>query len=332
MKRKRLIATIVIVSMMAMITGCGDKKAEGDSGEKVAETQNKEETESASEQPEEEISAMEQFEKDVKDGLLYENDQGQVTDKDGNVLQEYDWVIRNDYSTLAMMDGDTYVTLDHFWIDENGMITYDEEVEFTEPGPVESTGNAYLDNLRNNVANRMRENASVVINEVPFGTGDTRTQIASDMSEFHSDIIFGNWWVDHQINGTPVADSIPKTLATAIINSDYSTGSYAEFDASTILANFRFIDQDTCSVESVKRMESTDTTLYGFYLQNSQKNTDENGNRYFTGYIDTDYVAVYGDFDKILNGDNVFMYADFVGLSDNDIPIFVGAYAEIITD
>ena len=128
MKRKRLIATIVIVSMMAMITGCGDKKAEGDSGEKVAETQNKEETESASEQPEEEISAMEQFEKDVKDGLLYENDQGQVTDKDGNVLQEYDWVIRNDYSTLAMMDGDTYVTLDHFWIDENGMITYDEEV------------------------------------------------------------------------------------------------------------------------------------------------------------------------------------------------------------
>ena len=125
MKRKRLIATIVIVSMMAMITGCGDEKAEGDSGEKVAETQNTEETESVSEQPEEEISAMEQFEKDVKDGLLYENDQGQVTDKDGNVLQEYDWVIRNDYSTLAMMDGDTYVTLDHFWIDENGMITYD---------------------------------------------------------------------------------------------------------------------------------------------------------------------------------------------------------------
>ena len=193
MKRKRLIATIVIVSMMAMITGCGDEKAEGDSGEKVAETQNTEETESVSEQPEEEISAMEQFEKDVKDGLLYENDQGQVTDKDGNVLQEYDWVIRNDYSTLSMMDGDTYVTLDHFWIDENGMITYDEEVEFTEPEPVESTGNTYLDNLRNNVANRMRENASVVIDEVPFGTGDTRTQIASDMSEFHSDIIFGNW-------------------------------------------------------------------------------------------------------------------------------------------
>ena len=70
MKRKRLIATIVIVSMMAMITGCGDEKAEGDSGEKVAETQNTEETESVSEQPEEEIIAMEQFEKDVKDGLL----------------------------------------------------------------------------------------------------------------------------------------------------------------------------------------------------------------------------------------------------------------------
>ena len=78
MKRKRLIATIVIVSMMAMITGCGDKKAEGDSGEKVAETQNKEETESVSEQPEEEISAMEQFEKDVKDGLLYENEIGRA--------------------------------------------------------------------------------------------------------------------------------------------------------------------------------------------------------------------------------------------------------------
>ena len=101
---------------------------------------------------------------------------------------------------------------------------------------------------------------------------------------------------------------------------------------SVTLDNFKFIDQDTCTVESIKRTDPDDFGTYAFYLQNCQKQMDDNGNMYFTGYIDTDYVAVYAGFDQIANGDNVFVYADYAGLSVNDIPIFVGAYAEFVEE
>ena len=337
---KKIFSIALICAVILTAGGCGqDKKPTSDEieGGKVTladdmESNNDKETVEEPEQSEEELGTLEQFEKDVKAGLLYENDQGQVTDKDGNVLPEYEWVLRNDYSTLATMDGEDYTLLDHFWIEDTGLITYNEEVEIDKPEPLESTGNPYLDNLRNNVANLDRENAEIVVEENPFGTGDTQTRIASDLNEYHSDIIFGNWWVDKQINGTPIAEQLPMTIARAMANANYSSNSYSEFNATTVLDKFRFVDQDTCTVDSIKRMDSSDTTCYGFYLESCQKNTDDYGNRYFTGYIDTDYVVVYGDFDKILNDDNVFMYADFIGLSDDDVPIFVGAYAEIITE
>ncbi|MDM8235438.1 hypothetical protein [[Ruminococcus] torques] len=259
---------------------------------------------------------------------MWINDQGQVTDKDGNVIDAYSYIIANDRKTLLSENG----MMEGYTMTDDMQIIIDESMEVWEPEPLESTGNPYLDNLRNNVANSDRENAEIVVEENPFGTGDTQTRIASDLNEYHSDIIFGNWWVDKQINGTPIAEQIPMTIARAMANANYSSNSYSEFNATTVLDKFRFVDQDTCTVDSIKRMDSSDTTCYGFYLESCQKNTDDYGNRYFTGYIDTDYVVVYGDFDKILNDDNVFMYADFIGLSDDDVPIFVGAYAEIITE
>ena len=268
------------------------------------------------------------FDADVEAGLLWINDQGQVTDKDGNVIDAYSYIIANDRKTLLSENG----MMEGYTMTDDMQIIIDESMEVWEPEPLESTGNPYLDNLRNNVANSDRENAEIVVEENPFGTGDTQTRIASDLNEYHSDIIFGNWWVDKQINGTPIAEQIPMTIARAMANANYSSNSYSEFNATTVLDKFRFVDQDTCTVDSIKRMDSSDTTCYGFYLESCQKNTDDYGNRYFTGYIDTDYVVVYGDFDKILNDDNVFMYADFIGLSDDDVPIFVGAYAEIITE
>lgn len=317
--KKKIMSVLIAAVMVLSMTACSSKD-EPQTPEAI------EEEKTTVEEPDQEIGK--DFDADVEAGLLWINDQGQVTDKDGNVIDAYSYIIANDRKTLLSENG----MMEGYTMTDDMQIIIDESMEVWEPEPLESTGNPYLDNLRNNVANSDRENAEIVVEENPFGTGDTQTRIASDLNEYHSDIIFGNWWVDKQINGTPIAEQIPMTIARAMANADYSSNSYSEFNATTVLDKFRFVDQDTCTVDSIKRMDSSDTTCYGFYLESCQKNTDDYGNRYFTGYIDTDYVVVYGDFDKILNDDNVFMYADFIGLSDDDVPIFVGAYAEIITE
>ena len=317
--KKKIMSVLIAAVMVLSMTACSSKD-EPQTPEAI------EEEKTTVEEPDQEIGK--DFDADVEAGLLWINDQGQVTDKDGNVIDAYSYIIANDRKTLLSENG----MMEGYTMTDDMQIIIDESMEVWEPEPLESTGNPYLDNLRNNVANSDRENAEIVVEENPFGTGDTQTRIASDLNEYHSDIIFGNWWVDKQINGTPIAEQIPMTIARAMANANYSSNSYSEFNATTVLDKFRFVDQDTCTVDSKKRMDSSDTTCYGFYLESCQKNTDDYGNRYFTGYIDTDYVVVYGDFDKILNDDNVFMYADFIGLSDDDVPIFVGAYAEIITE
>ena len=266
------------------------------------------------------------FNADVEAGLLWIDDQGRVTDKDGNVIEAYNYITA--YSGKTLMSENSIMT-GYTMTDDMQIIIDQEYIAYTEENS--ATVSTYIDTLRNTVANSAVEGVTAAISEPVYGIDDNQTRII-DSSDYHSDIIFGNWWENHQINGTPIADLLPQQISTAVVNSSYSNSSYVEFSASINLNKFKFIDEDTCTVDSVKRMDSTDMTLYGFYLQNCQKNTNAAGNRYFTGYIDANYVAVYGDFDKILNGDNVFMFADFVGLSDNDIPIFIGAYAEIITE
>lgn len=320
---KKIFSIALICAVILSAVGCGqDKKPTSDEieGGKVTladdmESNNDKETVEEPEQSEEELGTMEQFEKDVKAGLLYENDQGQVTDKDGNVLPEYEWVLRNDYSTLATMDGEDYTLLEHFWIEDTGLITYNEEVEIDKPEPLESTGNPYLDNLRNNVANPNRKGQVLTPVNAEKQSDPDHTMIGQE-AEYHSDIIFGNWWVDHQINGTPIANYLPRDI-TSVKNTWLP------------LTDFHFIDQNTCTTEELKRT-TPDTSLYAFYLENVQKNQDETGNVYFTGYIDTEFVAVYGNYSNLMNGDNVFVYAEYDGLNINDVPIFDSGYLEFI--
>ena len=129
-----------------------------------------------------------------------------------------------------------------------------------------------------------------------------------------------------RINGIPVSDEdpevtvfIPRTLSRAVDDMD--------IDALTQVSNFRLIDQDTCTIDQMKR-SAPEQLLYGFYLQNVEKGVDDYGNVYFTGYIDLEYVGVYGDFHGLMNGDNVFVYAAYDGLNVNDVMIFDAAYVE----
>lgn len=314
MKSKRLIVIMVIASMMAIMVGCGgeEKKAE-DTG---------------SVEKEAEQSIGEDFKADVEAGLLWIDDQGRVTDKDGNVIDAYSYITSNNRKTL-ISDGNI---MTGYTITNDMQIIIDEEY-ITMTGEESSEVTGYARTLLRIADPSVKGREMTVAEEEQAGGGsEIYTRIADDKEEYHSDIIYGNWWEDHQINGTPIAHYIPQSLHSKLAYSGLSTYGGYECNTRVTLDDFKFIDQDTCTVESVKGTDPDDFGTYAFYLQNCQKQTDDNGTMYFTGYIDTDYVAVYGGFDQIANGDNVFMYADYAGLSTNDIPIFVGAYAEFVEE
>lgn len=314
MKSKRLIVIMVIASMMAIMVGCGgeEKKAE-DTG---------------SVEKEAEQSIGEDFKADVEAGLLWIDDQGRVTDKDGNVIDAYSYITSNNRKTL-ISDGNI---MTGYTITNDMQIIIDEEY-ITMTGEESSEVTGYARTLLSIADPSVKGREMTVTEEEQAGGGsEIYTRIADDKEEYHSDIIYGNWWEDHQINGIPIAHYIPQSLHSKLAYSGLSTYGGYECNTSVTLDDFKFIDQDTCTVELVKGTDPDDFGTYAFYLQNCQKQTDDNGTMYFTGYIDTDYVAVYGGFDQIANGDNVFMYADYAGLSTNDIPIFVGAYAEFVEE
>ena len=146
------------------------------------------------------------------------------------------------------------------------------------------------------------------------------THLIDNHGPYYNEIIYGNWWTD-RINGIAVSDEdpevtvfIPRTLSRAVDDMD--------IDALTQVSNFRLIDQDTCTIDQMKR-SAPEQLLYGFYLQNVEKGVDDYGNVYFTGYIDLEYVGVYGDFHGLMNGDNVFVYAAYDGLNVNDVMILI---------
>lgn len=315
--KKKIVSLLVVTVMVLSLVACGSEKHDNSSSEETKVTEEK---------SDEKIG--EDFHADVEAGLLWINKQGRVTDKDGNIIDAYSYITANDRKTL-ISDGD--IMAGYTMTDDMQIIIDEEYISMTEEDSVGDTDYSYT--LLSIADPSVKGRQMTVSEEKQAGGGSNiYTRIVDDRSEYHSDIIYGNWWVDHQINGTPIAYYVPENLHGKLARSGLSTYAGYESNPSVTLDDFKLIDQDTCTVDSIKRSDPDDFGTYAFYLENCQKQTDESGNMYFTGYIDADYVAVYGGFDNILNGDNVFMYADYVGLSTNDVPIFVGAYAEFVDE
>ena len=315
--KKKIVSLLVVTVMVLSLVACGSEKHDNSSSEETKVTEEK---------SDEKIG--EDFHADVEAGLLWIDKQGRVTDKDGNIIDAYSYITANDRKTL-ISDGD--IMAGYTMTDDMQIIIDEEYISMTEEDSVGDTDYSYT--LLSIADPSVKDRQMTVSEEKQAGGGSNiYTRIADDRSEYHSDIIYGNWWVDHQINGTPIAYYVPENLHGKLARSGLSTYAGYESNPSVTLDDFKLIDQDTCTVDSIKRSDPDDFGTYAFYLENCQKQTDESGNMYFTGYIEADYVAVYGGFDNILNGDNVFMYADYVGLSTNDVPIFVGAYAEFVEE
>lgn len=261
------------------------------------------------------------FDADVQNGLLYINYEGVVVDKVGNPIEAYSYITCTPDRTL-LSEGDI---MEGYAVDTEGKIVTDQEyIESAEANPgYDNT--TYLDQLKK-IADPSKEGKKVpLVNP----NDDVVTDLVDDGGPYYSDIIYGNWWIDG-VNGTcPTANDedtvvgIPSKLGLAIMDSGISS--------SGVLDQFRLIDQDSCRLDDLIRANVDSLKLYGFYLQNIEKFTDDNGNVYFTGFLDGEYVAVWGNFSTLMNGDNVFVYAAYTGLSVNDVPTFDGGYIEIVS-
>lgn len=328
---KKYISILIIAVMVLSMTACGSKDeiptSEEINGQEVTLIDEDSQEEENEEVPEEETTPTEigvDFDADVKAGLLWINNDGRVTDKDGNLIESYSYITAMDRKTLLsendIVEGYSISDNMQIIIDES-MLAYTEEDDSTDQEF--TSGGTYFDTLLS-IANPGYEGNKSGTERRDYEWIDY-THLIDNGGPYYSQIIYSNWWIDG-VNGTPVSDEdpevtvfIPKTLSSAVYDTD--------INALTQVSNFRLIDQNTCTIDQMKR-SAPEQLLYGFYLQNVEKGVDSYGNVYFTGYLDLEYVCVYGDFHGLMNGDNVFVYAAYNGLNVNDVMIFDAAYIE----
>lgn len=326
---KKCISVLIITVMVLSMTACGSRDeiptSEEINGQEVTLVDDFSQEEENEEAPEEETTPTEigvDFDADIRAGLLWINNDGRVTDKDGNLIESYSYITARDTKTLLsesdIMEGYTMSDDMQIIIDE----AYLQQVAEDSADPDFLSG-TYFDTLLS-IANPAYEGKKTGTERRDYDWIDY-TSLIDNHGPYYNEIIYGNWWSD-RINGIPVSDEdpevtvfIPRTLSRAVDDMD--------IDALTQVSNFRLIDQDTCTIDQMKR-SAPEQLLYGFYLQNVEKGVDDYGNVYFTGYIDLEYVGVYGDFHGLMNGDNVFVYAAYDGLNVNDVMIFDAAYVE----
>ena len=326
---KKCISILIIAVMVLSMTACGSKDeiptSEEINGQEVTLVDDFSQEEETEDAPEEETIPVEigvDFDADVRAGLLWINNDGRITDKDGNIIDAYSYIIANDNGSLSSYDS----IMTGYIVDNNMQIVIDEaylqQVAEDSADPDFASG-TYYDTLLS-IANPAYEGKKSGTERRDYDWIDY-THLIDNHGPYYNEIIYGNWWTD-RINGIPVSDEdpevevfIPRTLSRAVDNMDINALSQVSY--------FRLIDQDTCTIDQIKR-STPEQLLYGFYLQNVEKGVDDYGNVYFTGYIDLEYVGVYGDFHGLMNGDNVFVYAAYDGLNVNDVMIFDAAYVE----
>ena len=314
---KKCISVLIITVMVLSMTACGSRDeiptSEEINGQEVTLVDDFSQEEENEEALEEETTPVEigvDFDADVRAGLLWINNDGRVTDKEGNLIESYSYITARDTKTLLsesdIMAGYTMSDDMQIIIDE----AYLQQVAEDAANPDFASG-TYYDTLLS-IANPAYEGKKSGTEKRDYDWIDY-THLIDNHGPYYNEIIYVS------DEDPEVTVFIPRTLSRAVDDMD--------IDALTQVSNFRLIDQDTCTIDQMKR-SAPEQLLYGFYLQNVEKGVDDYGNVYFTGYIDLEYVGVYGDFHGLMNGDNVFVYAAYDGLNVNDVMIFDAAYVE----
>lgn len=319
--KNKVIGIVAIVIVLGLVgIGIGIGRGQSKSNNKSTSTTTKEDNKSTKKnnKTKEEKSDTEitgDMYTDVENKLLYVNDDGQVTDKKGNVLDDYSYVgvvsdVEGDEKPLCDNDSDTII--EGMYVNADGLICYEA------PAEAEFDDRPEIEIIRDKADPNQCETGTESI-----GVGVTQFK---DDGDYFDEVVLGAWYND---DGTPKADTLPQGVSRRLDDDDISVS----------LSNFTFIDGVNYTIDDIKR----DTNpigredlrdCYCMILKNVEKDTGSDGKVIIRGIeaCCTEEVVLHGDFKGVLNGDDLLVFTSFKGVAEDDTVNFTGGAAYVIND
>lgn len=319
--KNKVIGIVAIVIVLGLVgIGIGIGRGQSKSNNKSTSTTTKEDNKSTKKnnKTKEEKSDTEitgDMHTDVENKLLYVNDDGQVTDKKGNVLDDYSYVgvvsdVEGDEKPLCDNDSDTII--EGMYVNADGLICYEK------PAESEIDDRPEIEILKD------KADPDKCDTDVVKCGGSTAM---GDDGDYFDEVILGAWYND---DGTPKAAILPQKLSDALINNE---------DMAVGIDTFHFLDGETYSMDDLKRDSnpqgwSMEKDCYGIIMLDIEKSKNSKGEIIYTGFdpCSNEYVVLHGDFKGVLNGDDLLAFTKFSGLAEDDTVNFTGGYVQVIND
>lgn len=313
-----IVAIVIVLGLVGISIGIG--RGQSKSNNKSTSTTTKEDNKSTKKnnKTKEEKSDTEitgDMHTDVENKLLYVNDDGQVTDKKGNVLDDYSYVgvvydVEGDEKPLCDNDSDTII--EGMYVNADGLICYEK------PAESEIDDRPEIEILKDKADP----------NQCETGTEDLGLGVTKflDDGDYFDEVVLGAWYNE---DGTPKADVLPDGITNYLQNCNMSVS----------MSDYRFIDGVTYTFDDIKRDRNPQgrsdlKNIYCMILMNIEKDKGSDGKLMIRGFEPCcgEEVIVHGDFKGVLNGDDLLIFTAFRGLAEDDAINFEDGAAFVIND
>lgn len=162
---------------------------------------------------------------------------------------------------------------------------------------------------------------TTTVNKKKNNTGDTIKQFEDDGS-YYDEVVLSAWFDE---SGNPKAEWLPSGINMVTHNPEKCGYNVNEF---------RFINGESFSMNDLKRTSEDIDATYAMILVDINKRETEDNEIILDGldYISNTWVVIHGDFSQILNGDDLLVFAEYIGLATDDTPNYKGFLFEVIND
>ena len=306
---KKILCLCLIGTMAIGLGACGTKSTDEISVDKAESVTQMESSKNEENMDLEDDSATLTYDllTDIQNGLLYSNEDGKITDKNGNAIKEYDYIKVLDNGSLQDVTDETVI--EFCYSGGGGKILY---------SPPEDNNNDE-DIAVGQLPQTYEENC-----ETGTYTNDAGYRYLYDDGNYFDEVVSGAWFDN---NGDPISDAFPDNLDNVFVRSGLIVAGPSKY---------HFVDGTNYTIDDLRRekfasTDDIDPTVFALLISNLQKEEDTDGSIYFVGYEYTSSqpVVVHGNFSGIVNGDNVLMFGIYTGLGADDTPNFQGYYMEI---
>ena len=295
--KNKVIGIVAIVIVLGLVgIGIGIGRGQSKSNNKSTSTTTKEDNKSTKKnnKTKEEKSDTEitgDMHTDVENKLLYVNDDGQVTDKKGNVLDDYSYV-------------------EGMYVNADGLICYEK------PAESEIDDRPEIEILKDK-ADPDKCDTDVV------ECGDSTAM--GDDGDYFDEVILGAWYND---DGTPKADLFPEKIRHALSDTDMSI-SLDGFEFIDGL-NYTIDDlkRETNPQGGVSFAKNCYGII--MQNIEKSKNSDGEIIYTGFDPCSNEFVVLHGDFKGVINEDDLLVFTKFKGLAEDDTVNFTGGYVQII--